>query len=171
MELIEKFGIDARTLIAQVINSLIVLFVLYKFAFKPVLKLLDDRSKKIKKSLQHAQEIEEKMQELDTLKSQMLQEVHRKSQTILKTTQEKADQERQFIVNKAKTEVKDIIEKAQQEIHTVRKKLLDESKKDIVAIVVASLEKILPKKIDHTLGKEMTTLTIDAAINERKKQL
>jgi F-type H+-transporting ATPase subunit b len=171
MELIEKFGIDVRTLIAQIVNFLIVLLVLYRFAFKPVLKLLDDRAKKIKISLQHAQEVERKMQELDALKNRMLQEVEQKSQMMLKTTQEKADQERQFIVNKAKNEVKDIIEKAQQEIQITRKNLLDVSKNDIVAVIVTSLEKILPKKIDHAFEKEMITSVIDMAIDERKKQL
>lgn len=171
MELIEKFGIDARTLIAQAINFLIVLIVLYKFAFKPVLRLLDERAKKIQMSLKHAQDIERKMQELDAIQERMMREVQQKSQELLKKTQEKSDQERQFIVSQAKGEVKEIIEKAQKEIQNTRKKLIEESREDLVAIVTEALSKILPQKIDKTAERKMIEGIVASVAHERTRQL
>lgn len=43
----EALGIDPKLFIGQIINFLILLFILTKFAYKPIVKLLDDRRQKI----------------------------------------------------------------------------------------------------------------------------
>ena len=48
-ELFSKLGIDWKLLIAQIINFLVLLFVLYKFAYRPILSMLEKRTKKIEK--------------------------------------------------------------------------------------------------------------------------
>ncbi len=58
--LVETFHLDVKLLIAQVINFAIVFLVLYYFALKPLLNVMNDRSAKIEKSLEDAKEIEKK---------------------------------------------------------------------------------------------------------------
>ena len=54
-ELITKLGIDWKFLIAQIVNFLVLLFVLYKFAYGPILAMLEKRQKKIEKGLKDAE--------------------------------------------------------------------------------------------------------------------
>ena len=49
--LFDKFGVELPFLIAQIINFVVVAFVLYKFAFKPVLETIEERQKKISDGL------------------------------------------------------------------------------------------------------------------------
>ncbi|MDP2944107.1 MAG: ATP synthase F0 subunit B, partial [bacterium] len=59
--LISTFHVDVRLLVAQLINFAIVFFVLYFFAFKPLVKVMADRSEKIDKSLKDADAIEKRL--------------------------------------------------------------------------------------------------------------
>ena len=61
-ELIQTFHIDWKLLIAQLINFAIVLFVLWKFAIKPLSKTMDKRTNDIEKSIDDAKKIEENLQ-------------------------------------------------------------------------------------------------------------
>ena len=57
-EFIEQFGIDGWLLLAQTVNFSILLFVLWRFAYQPVLNMLEKRRKRVKKSIAQAEQIE-----------------------------------------------------------------------------------------------------------------
>jgi len=56
MEIIKKFGLEANLFLFQLINFLIILFILKKFLFKPIQKMLDERKRKIEQSLKDAED-------------------------------------------------------------------------------------------------------------------
>jgi len=60
METLSSLGIDLKILLAQLVNFGILIFLLSKFLYKPVLKMLDQRKKKIAESIKKAEEIEKK---------------------------------------------------------------------------------------------------------------
>ena len=59
--LIQTFHIDAKLLAAQAINFAIVFAVLYFFALKPLVKVMQERTKKIEKSVKDAQEVDKRL--------------------------------------------------------------------------------------------------------------
>ena len=61
MEIIRNFGIQPVLLLAQIVNFLIILYLLQKFFYKPIVKLLEQRKKRIEESLKNADLIEEKL--------------------------------------------------------------------------------------------------------------
>ena len=72
MELITKLGIDWKLLIAQVINFFILLFVLHRFAYRPILKMLKKRTDTIDKSLSDVKQIEKNLAESNQKKDELL---------------------------------------------------------------------------------------------------
>ena len=85
MEIIQKFGLEARLFLFQLVNFLIIVFVLKKFLFAPLKKMLDERKRKIEQSLQDAENAkiilgnaaEEKKKILAEAKSSVDSERHR----------------------------------------------------------------------------------------------
>ena len=71
-ELVKTFHIDAGLLLAQLVNFLIVLVVLYKFAYKPILKTLNDRTGKIEKGLKDAEDAQIKLAEMEKKEKEIL---------------------------------------------------------------------------------------------------
>jgi len=89
-ELVKTFHIEANLLAAQIVNFVIVLLVLYKFAYGPILKTLNDRTKKIEKGLKDAEESQKKLQEITQKEKEVMTDAKKEAQTIIKKSEEEA---------------------------------------------------------------------------------
>lgn len=152
MELFNVLGIDLKILIAQFVNFAIFFFVLYKFAYKPILKFLDERKNKIEKGITDAELAQKKLLEIEENEKQIIENAKIEAKNISKEIIEKAEnfgeQKKKQIVEKTKEEVKKLIdqEKASIELHKIQ--TIKEIKKEVSDLVIDSLEKILEKKSD-----------------------
>ena len=74
MELLHKLGIDWRLLIAQLINFSVLLFVLYKFLYHPILNILEKRRKQIEENDIRTKSLEEKLTQVTALYYEKMRE-------------------------------------------------------------------------------------------------
>src|SRR3989344_8353758 len=86
MEILKQFGINPVLLAAQVVNFLILLFILKKFLYKPILKVLDERKRKIEESLNNATEIERKLSQTNETIEKMIGKAALDAQKMLDET-------------------------------------------------------------------------------------
>ncbi|MBU0613254.1 ATP synthase F0 subunit B, partial [Patescibacteria group bacterium] len=82
-ELVKTFHIDWKLLIAQIINFGIVLGILWYFALKPLMKVMNKRNEDIEQSLKNAEEIEKRLKAAGESKEQMILEAKKESQVIM----------------------------------------------------------------------------------------
>ena len=97
-ELIHNLGIDWKVLIAQIVNFAILLFLLKKFAYKPILKILNERRQKIEEAIERSKSVDLRMQEIETLKQQVLDQARKESESILKAAEEAAQEVQENIL-------------------------------------------------------------------------
>ncbi|KKR21348.1 MAG: ATP synthase subunit b [Candidatus Moranbacteria bacterium GW2011_GWA2_39_41] len=159
-ELVKTFHIEVGMLLAQFINFVIVLLVLYKFAYGPVLKLLNERTAKIEKGLADAEASHKKLSEISEKEAAVLVEARKQAQEIIKKTEEMATTQSQVIVATAKEQTEKMMETAKKQIEQEKEKLLAEVKTEVANLVVMATEKILNKKID----RESDRVIIEEAI-------
>ena len=145
----EALGIDIKLLIVQIVNFGILFFVLKKFLYKPILKLLDERKKEV-----------ERQKELLARTEEEFKKGEEKREKILKETKDRAEKERLELIGVANEEKKKIlfdarkaaeaeVEKSIQRIkshedeslNNIKKKFLDEA----VNVMIKKLENT-PKK-------------------------
>ncbi len=155
MELLQKLGIDWRLLIAQIFNFLILLFILYKFLYKPILKLLENRQKKIEKGLQDAIKLEEELAKTKELKEKEIQKAKQEAQIIIEKAQKVAESAGQEIKLKAKKEVEKLIETAKDQIADEKEKMMAEIRKEAALLVVAAAEKVVGKIVDVRVQQKL----------------
>ena len=104
-------SIDLFTLIAQVINLIILLFLLRKFLYIPVLKAVEERQKLITSELKNAEETRVKAEELEKKCQQKLVDIENQKQAILLQTQNEAQELSNKLIGEAKEQsVRQIIE-------------------------------------------------------------
>ncbi|MCX6724301.1 MAG: ATP synthase F0 subunit B [Candidatus Staskawiczbacteria bacterium] len=89
-EFISEFGIDWKLFLSQLVNFGIILIVLWFFVYKPVLKVLKDRNKKIKEGLDKADEADVRLKEIDVIGKGKIKEAETASINIIKATENKA---------------------------------------------------------------------------------
>ncbi|MFH0951922.1 MAG: F0F1 ATP synthase subunit B [Patescibacteria group bacterium] len=155
MELIEGLGLDWKLLLAQLVNFAILLAILYKFAYKPLIKMLHDRSDKIDKSLKDAKKIEEDLKEIEVLREETMSKTRREAQTLLDKAKANGEQMKQEMASKAKEDVEKIVGEAHTEINLAKQKMISEAKEELGELVVSSAELILREKIDTDKDKEL----------------
>ncbi len=155
MELLNNLGINVKLLIAQIVNFLILLFILYKFAYKPVFKVLDNRTKKIEKGLKDAEEAKNKLVEISEKEKKIVTEAKKEAQIIIKKAEETAIQSAKDIEISAKNQSDKILEEAKVQIEQEKNKAVKEIKSKIAELVIRATEKIIDEKIDQNKDKEL----------------
>ena len=145
-ELVKTFHIDAKLILAQLVNFFIVLGVLYKFAYKPVLQLLNDRTAKIEKSLDDAKKIEDKLVAQGEEYKKIVTDARVEAQKIMDKATAQSEEKREALLLKAKEEIGVIINKEKDKMLSEKAETMKEMKKEIVELVSLSLEKIIGEK-------------------------
>lgn len=165
MEFLEKLGINFWLLLGQIVNFLLLLLILSKFVFKPLLNLLDERSKKISKSLQEAEEIKEKLKLADQTYESKVAEAKKEVGEILAKTEAAAETLREQKIKETKTQVLEIIEAGKVALQRQKEQVLKEAQGEMVGLVAAVAAKVLGEKMTTEDDKKL----IEKVVGERKK--
>ncbi|MDP3245093.1 MAG: F0F1 ATP synthase subunit B [bacterium] len=160
MELLSKLGIDWRLLIAQLINFLILLFVLYKFLYKPVLKMLQDRTTRIENSLADAQRIEKEIKQIEEDRLNKMAEARKESQRIIEEAKGQAEKVKHELLANAQKESLEIVEAGKQQLKNQQETLMKEARKSIAALVVEAARQVLGDVVDEKIDKAINEATI-----------
>lgn len=153
--LIETFHIDWHLLLAQIVNFAIVFAVLYWFAFKPLGKVMAERTAKIEKGLNDAKQIEEKLAEAKMEFDKAMAEAKKQANLVLEKAAVDADARKQEMIARAKEEIGQIINREKQAMQAEKAATLKEIKKEVADLVIAAVEKVLGEKIDAKKDGEM----------------
>lgn len=149
LQIFDLFGLDIRFLLAQIVNFGIVAFLLYKFAFKPVLATIEERQKKISDGLQYAEEMKIKLADAEKEHAATLQKAQQEAQTILGEARETAKLYLDKQTEAAAGKSEEIIAKAKEAIELERNKMLTEVRGEVVRLVIDTTSKVLTKDLSE----------------------
>jgi len=159
-ELIRKLGIDWKLLVAQIVNFVILLFLLKKFLYKPLINLMNKRREKIIEGLEKAKKGEEEFVKIAELREKELAKIQKEAEGLIQKAKEIGDKKQQEILKEAEEKTKKIVEEARGRIEIEKEKMLKEVRQDIANLVVNATEKILKEKIDEKKDKELINQAI-----------
>lgn len=92
MEILENFGFEPILFIAQIVNFLIIFLVMKKFLYKPLLKVMNERKKKIEEGLKNAEESNRLMTETIEKEQEILKNAHLEAKKLLAEAKAKHDE-------------------------------------------------------------------------------
>lgn len=147
LDLTRQFGVNWSSFIAQVVNFAFLAFVLYRFAFKPVLNTLSERQQKIAEGLQYAEEMKQKLSDAEKGKAETLKKASLEAQQLINDAQEKAKALLEKNTQEATIKVEAILQKATQETERARQKMINEVQVEISRLVVQTTAKVLAKEL------------------------
>src|SRR3989338_7009702 len=145
--LLEKLGLEPHILLAQIINFLILIFVLRRFLYKPLIKFLDKRKDIIEKGLNDAQKAKEELSKIQTIKEEKIIEGEREADKIIEKSKKTAEQKSGLILKETQEKSEGIIKEAKQKA--------EEEKKEIRDLVFLVSSKILEKNIGQKENEEI----------------
>jgi F-type H+-transporting ATPase subunit b len=145
--LLNQFGIEGPFLLSQMISFCVVVFVLYRFAFKPVLATIDERQTKIADGLKYAQEMRSKLEDAEAQHKVIVQKASQDAQQIVNDARVVAEDRISKSSQDAIARAGEIMTKAEQQIELDRKNMLSEARTEIARLVVATTSKVLAKEL------------------------
>ena len=160
MNILKDFGVSPILLTAQIVNFLIILFVLKRFMYKPVLNMLKKREDEIKKGLKNSEEAQKKLEDASEKETLILQKAHEKAEKIVNDAKLEAVEAKNKIEENAKKESERMINEAHLAIEQETKEAEERLTKKIGGIAVtlleASLKGIFGEKEQKTILKKAT---------------
>lgn len=145
------FGLFAWILI----TFLLFMFILAKFAWKPILNALKERESSIKDSLESAEVAMEQAKKISADNEKAMKEAEQKAQEIRKQAVEEAEAIRQERIEKSRKEAEAMLEQARETIEQEKQKALVELRKEVADLAVQAASKIIESELDDKKNKKL----------------
>ncbi len=142
-QLFAAFGLNIWLLLAQAANFAVLLVALWYFLYKPVIKMLDARQKKVAQGVQDAELAAEKLATADSKTAEMLSTAENEADGIVMSARETANAEKARIVKEAEVRAAALAADADARAKEAAAKSLRESEKEIARLAVLAAEKVL----------------------------
>ena len=146
-QLTNSFGLNVPSFLAQVLSFSVVAWILWRFAFKPVLATINERQQTIESGLKYAEEMKAKLAQAQQESGALIKNAQVEASKIIdearKTAKEFLDKQMQ----EASAKANDTLTKAQQAIELEHKKMLADARTEIARLVVTTTERVLAKKL------------------------
>jgi F-type H+-transporting ATPase subunit b len=159
---LDKLGINLPTLLAQIINFLILLGLLYLVAYKPIMRMFDERSRKIKESMEQTESIKEQAGRADEEAKKRIETAAKEGQEVIARAVRTGEEIRQKAQQEAKPEAEALIAKAQAEIQRERNEAITEMRKELADLTILAAEKVIEKELDKEAHRQL----IDKVLEE-----
>lgn len=154
-ELIAKLGIDWKLLLANTTTFFIILWLLRKYAYRPILGALDKRQKTINDGLDAAKTATVELEKLRQDREQILKAAKLEAHGIVATATRDAAAVRKETMTATQAESAALLAKTKLEMGRAKVKMLDDAKADLADIVVAATGQVLGKTMDGAANKKL----------------
>lgn len=162
-EMVSSLGISWQGLIVQLVNFGLLLLLMGMFAYKPIIKMLDERSVKIKEGLEKSDEAEKRAVEIDAEAKKALEEARKEGQVLIAQAKEAADKRREEDITQAKKDAEALLERARAEILLEKDRAISELRKEFADITIFAAEKVINEELDAEKHRKVIDEVLQAS--------
>ena len=161
--IIKQFGWHPQLFCSQLIVFGIVIVALNKFAYKPILQVLDDRRKRIEESLTSAEKIKTELAETEAARKKILENANTHANQLIEEARSAANKVKDQETQKAISQAEQIISKAREAAQADHERMLTELKSEVGKLVVQTTAQVT--------GKVLTDEDQKRLVDEANKQI
>ena len=160
---LQSLGIYWPKLIAQIVNFGIVLFILWKFAYRPVLKMLEERRQRVTEAMMNAEKAKAELAKADAARLEILNQANAQATKLIEEARAAAARVQEQETQKAIAAAKDIVDKARQATEVEHARMLADLRREVGRLVVATTGRVV--------GKALTPEDQQRLANEATREL
>ena len=154
------------TLIAQILNFLFLVFVLAKFAYKPLLNIMEERKNKIAADLEAADAAKAEAEAVKSEYAAKLADARQEAQAIVEAARKSAQAAHDKIMAETKAEQDQVVAAAKEAIELEKQKALADVRAQVISLSVMAASKIVEQKLGSEEDKKMAGEIVDSIINK-----
>lgn len=155
MQFFEAFGVDVPKLAFQIINFLLLLYLLNRFLFKRVFDLLDERSSKISKGLEDAEAAARDRELAHAEREAAVAEARKEANQMIARANKIAEDTRNEILTSARTEAEKVSTRAREEIVAEKDRAMAEIRGQVADLALAAAGKLVRHEMDDPTQRRL----------------
>jgi F-type H+-transporting ATPase subunit b len=160
---IGALGLNLPALIAQLINFTLLLVVFRLFLYKPLLRILDERKKRIEEGLQASDEAKERLSQTEQEVAAEMSRARQEAQAIVTQAQQASARIQEEARESARAESDQIIERARQEIQLERDAAISDLRSEFADLTITAAERVIRRSLDRQAHSEIIEQTLAEA--------
>ena len=164
----EGLGINLSTLLAQIINFVLLLGLLYLVAYKPIMRMFDERSRKVKESMEQTEYIKEKAAQVEEESKKRIEEASKEGQEVVARAVRTGEEARQKAQQEAKQDAEALIVRARMEIQRERDETIDELRKQVADLTILAAGKVIERSLDKEEHRQLIDKVLEDSTTLKK---
>ena len=159
--MLETLGIHFPSLLIYLINFLLVLGILYAFAYKPILRLMDQRADRIRESLEASERAREEAASSQEAIQAEIVEARREGQRLMDQARETVERYRSEEMDRARQEAEAFVERAKADIQRERDTAIEEVRINFGDLAITAAERVIRSSLDRQAHEELITQVLE----------
>lgn len=139
----EQLGIDAKLLGAQILNFMVIVFVLSKLLYKPILSALEKRRQEIAKGLELSEQMTAEREAMEQARAKVIEKAQKEAATLIEEGKAKAKEAEKVILAEAREEARKIVEKGKTDVDKLHEDLSVKLRSEAVLLAEAMTKRLL----------------------------
>ena len=168
MEGLSGLGIRLPNLLAQIVNFGILFGLLYLVAYKPILRMLDERSKKVKDSMEQTEYIKEQATHAEEESKRRIETASKEGRELLVRAVRTGEEIRQQAQQEARKEGESLIARARVEIQRERDEAIDGLRKEFADLTILAAEKVIEQSLDKKAHRQLIDKVLEESTTLKK---
>jgi F-type H+-transporting ATPase subunit b len=166
---LESLGINMPTLLAQLINVVILFGLLYLVAYKPVMRMLDERSRRVKESMEQTEQIKQQAERAEEESAKRIAEASREGEEVVARAMRTGEEVRKEAQEQARQEAETLISRARAEIQQERNEAVGELRQEFADLTITAAEKVIDRSLDKKAHRQIIDKVLEESPSLKKK--
>ena len=164
----EGLGINLPVLITQVVTFIILLAILRFVAYKPLMRMLDERSNRIKESMEQAEAVKEQSTRAEEEVKKELEKASVDGQERIARAVKAGEEVKQKAQAEARQEAETLIGRARTEIQQERDEAIGEVRREFADLTIMAAGKVIDRSLDKEEHRELIEKVLEESTTEKK---
>ncbi len=159
----EGLGISLNGLLAQIVNFLILLALLYFIAYKPLRRMMEERSNRIREGLEQAEQASKRLAEADEEAKKKLEEARREGQKLISQASALGERLKEEARQEAKAQAEALLARARGEIELERDQAIQQLRREFADLAMLAAEKVIRETLDEERHRRLINEVLEEA--------
>ena len=164
----DKLGINPTYLITQVINFTILVIILSKLVYKPVLEALEKRRKKIEEGLALTEKLTQEKEDLERQKTKIIAESHKEAKAIIDKARLQGKKVEQEVIAEARVAASEIIERGKKDVGIRMKEMEEQLVKETIDMAALLTQKLIGDVLDKEKQQAILKKKVAEFLQQKK---
>lgn len=161
---------DTGTIIWTVITFLILLALLAKFAWRPLLQILEERERTIRDSLEGAERARVEAHESLRQNQELVAGARRETAAIIEQGKREAESLRGEILAQARREAQDLVEQGKRQVQFEQKQAMEQLRRQVADLAIQAAERLIARSLDEDKQRELVDDYVNSLASMRPEK-